>query len=79
MDTNRLAVAKEVIDEYFQQASCGLFNTRNTVGDHMVNIYDDNGIKIDICFGYEYFEIFGLNDREFKELEAYYDSKKVSV
>lgn len=31
-----------------------------------------NGLKIDICFCYGYFEVFGLNNEEFKELNDYY-------
>lgn len=42
-----------------------MFNTRNFVGDHMITIYDSNGVVIDYCPGYEYIEIFGLTDDEF--------------
>ena len=42
-----------------------MFNTRNFAGDHMITIYDSNGVVIDYCPGYEYIEIFGLTDDEF--------------
>ena len=38
----------------------------------MTNIYSGNGLDIDICYGYAYFEVFGLTDDEFAELEEYY-------
>ena len=72
MDTNRLAIAKEVIKEYSMNAPCGIFNSRNIVGDRMKTIYNNNGLVIDICSEYEYLEVFGLSDEEFKELESYY-------
>lgn len=45
-----------------------MFNTRNWVGDSMVNIYDENGIEVDYCYDYEYIEVFGLSEEQFKEL-----------
>lgn len=33
------------------------FNTRNIVGDLMRNIYDCDGISVDICDGWQYLEI----------------------
>lgn len=31
-------------------------------------------LEIDVCYYYSYFEVFGLSDAEFEELEKYYDS-----
>lgn len=42
-----------------------MFDTRNFVGDHMITIYDSNGVVIDYCPDYDYIEIFGLTDDEF--------------
>lgn len=42
-----------------------MFDTRNFVGDHMITIYDSNGVEIDYCPDYDYIEIFGLTDDEF--------------
>ena len=40
----------------------------------MENIYESEDLIIDICYGYAYFEVFGLTDEEFDELENYYES-----
>lgn len=71
---NKIEKAKEIIKENFENAQCGLFNTRNTVGDYMTNIYDNNGLCVDICYNWGYFEVFGLSDTEFSELYKYYES-----
>lgn len=69
---NKLEKAKEIIKKNFRYGDCGLFKYRNVLGDPMHNIYNADGLKIDICFCYSYFEVFGLTDEEFKELEDYY-------
>lgn len=66
---NKLEKAKEIIKKNFRYGDCGLFKSRS---DPMHNIYNADGLKIDICFRYSYFEVFGLTDEEFKELEDYY-------
>ena len=71
----RLERAKNVIDEYLREARCGLFFTRNLVGDYMQTVYEDEEITIEICRGYEYFEVFGLTEIEEKELKKYYERK----
>ena len=63
---------KKIIKENYEDATCGIFDSRNIVGDYMVTIYEDNGLTIDICYNWAYFEVFGLTDEEFKELEQYY-------
>lgn len=45
------------------------FDTRNIVGDYIINIYNEDGVSIDYAPGYEYIEIFGLTDEEYQELE----------
>ena len=72
---SNLDIAKEIIDEYFDIADCGLFNTRNLVGDPMTTVYNANGLTIDVCYHYSYFEVFGLSADEFKQLEKYYNQK----
>lgn len=44
------------------------FNTRNIVGDLVYNVYNENGIRVDYCEGWEYVEIFGLTEKEFQNL-----------
>lgn len=70
---DKLEIAKKIIFKNYSYAKCGIFNTRNLVGDGMTNIYDDDGLIIDVCYYYEYFEVFGLSDDEFDELENYYE------
>ena len=70
---SNLEKAKAVIKGHISDADCGIFNSRNIAGDWMENIYDDGNLVIDICYGWEYFEVFGLTDDEFKKLENYYN------
>ena len=73
---SNLDVAKEIIDQYFSMADCGLFDSRNLVGDSMTTVYDANGLTVDICYSYSYFEVFGLSSDEFKKLREYYNKKQ---
>lgn len=71
---NKLEKAKEIIKNNYRNAECGIFHTRNTLGDPMETIYFDDELQIDICRHFEYFEVFGLEEEEFKELARYYYS-----
>ena len=68
----KLDIAKKIIKEYYTKADCGIYNSRNVVGDPMTNIYNDGELCIDICYYYSYFEVFGLSDTEFQELKFFY-------
>lgn len=68
----RLEAVKNVIDKNYEDAKCGLFFTRNLVGDPMVTIWEEDGVTVDICYDYAYFEVFGLTDKEEKGLMNYY-------
>lgn len=70
---DKLEIAKKIIKEHYNEANCGIFDCRNLVGDTMTNIYDENGLSIDICYGWAYFEVFGLTNEEFTKLEIYYE------
>lgn len=69
---NKLEKAKEIIKDNFKDAECGIFNTRNIIGDRMTLLYDDGKLQIDICYDWQYFEVFGLTDEEFEELAEFY-------
>lgn len=71
---SKLEIAKKIIKENFESADCGLYDTRNIVGDPMVTLYSDDGLIIDICYRYAYFEVFGLSSDEFDELGKFYVS-----
>lgn len=71
---NKLDKVKEIIKENY--VSGGLFFNRNILGDPMVTLYIEDDIVVDICYTYEYFEVFGLTKEEQKELTDYYDNFK---
>ena len=77
MTERKLDIAKRIIKEHLSDADCGIFNCRNNVGDNMTNIYDDGELFIDICYYWSYFEVFGLSDADFIELEKFYDEVKM--
>ena len=68
----RLDFVKKVVETHIDDALHGLFFTRNFVGDRMVHLDRRFGIDIEICYEYEYFEIFGLTDHEQKIIESFY-------
>ena len=74
MNEDKLEIAKKCIAEHWYMARCGIFCTRNSAGDEMSVLYDKDGLRIEICYGWGYFEVFGLTPQEFAELEMYYDS-----
>ena len=72
MEETKLEIAKKIIKENYYEADCGIYDTRNLVGDKMTTIYDKDGLTIDICYAWSYFEVFGLTDEDFEELALYY-------
>lgn len=78
---DKVKKVKEVIrdnfvDEYPICINCGIFNTRNFVGDPMYTIYKEDDVSVDVCSAYSYFEVFGLTKEEFKDVEDYYNRLK---
>lgn len=72
-----IANLKKIIKLFYNPAcKGGLFNSRNVVGDKMTNLYKSKDMQLDICFDFEYFEVFGLTDEEFKDLQNYYSNLK---
>ena len=76
---NDIFEVEKIIKEYYNEASYGLFFNRNNVGDKMINIYNKNGIQIDICYDYGYFEIFGLDSLQKTELTKFYENLKNNI
>lgn len=64
---------KQIIKNLYLQASCGIFKTRNWCGDLTVNIFSGKYFDVDICYQWEYFEVFGTTDEEWDELERLYE------
>jgi len=76
MKTKRLEELEKVkiiIKTNYNIADCGIFNTRNIVGDPMVTVFEGEYFTVDICFGWAYFEIFGANQKEWDLLEKFYE------
>ena len=69
---NKLDIAKKIIKEFYPYTDCGIFNTRNILGDPMMTIYQDDGLTVDICYHYSYFEVFGLSKDDFNKLKNFY-------
>lgn len=70
---SKLDKCKDIIKSHFGAADCGIFNSRNIAGDPMETVYEDDGLQIDICYRYSYFEVFGLSPSEFDSLVEFYD------
>lgn len=70
----KLDIAKRIIRGNYYSHDCGIFNTRNKVGDPMRIIYNGDDLRIEVCDSYAYFEVFGLSKEEFAELRDYYDN-----
>lgn len=70
--TMALDEIKKVIIDNYESADCGLFFSRNVVGDTMVTLYNKGDVTIDICYDYSYFEIFGLTLEEEDEIMSIY-------
>ena len=68
-----LEIAERIIKDKIMYGRCGIFDTENTVGDPMVNLYNNDGLRIDICYYWEYFEVFGLSEEDFRKLYRYYE------
>lgn len=75
-ELTKLDIAKIIISERISSADLGIFNSRNIVGDPMTTVYRGNQLIIDICYPHAYFEVFGLSEKEFEELEAFYAVKR---
>lgn len=70
--TKEVEKVKEIIKNNIEDTMYGIFDCRNIVGDPMETIYDEAGIIIDLCHDYGYFEVFGLTNEEFREVESFY-------
>lgn len=69
----KLEKAKQIVKENAHFGDCGIFDTRNIAGDRMMNLYaGSDGLMIDVCIVWGYFEVFGLTREEFAELKKYY-------
>ena len=63
---------KELIKGNFDRADCGLFDVPNIVGDEMTMMYKGEYLELLICYDHGYFEVFGMTEEEFADLEKCY-------
>ena len=70
---NKLRKAKKIIRQNIEYGDCGLLDHYNLLYDQVCTIYNKNGLTINICDRWSYFEVVGLNDDEFRKLEYYYN------
>ena len=71
--TGRLFRLTECLRGILNDEHNQFFNTPNTAGDPMTEIYENEGIKLLYAEGYEYFEVFGLSEDEFAVLKNWAD------
>lgn len=72
-EKTKLEIAKQIIKKHYHKAMYGLFNSHGWTGDVMYTIYYNEELMINICYDYEYFEVFGLSHIEFANLERFYE------
>lgn len=63
---------KKIIEENITSAMHGIFFTRNIIGDIMTTIYKNGEVQVDICYEWDYFEVFGLTEEEQEDIYIYY-------
>lgn len=73
-----LDYVKDLIKKYYKQADAGLFFTRNIVGDSMDILFEGQFITLEICKYWGYYEVFGCDNQEEKELKKLYGSLSTS-
>lgn len=70
----RLDIAKRYISENIERGTCGLFFTASLCEeDEKATLYKGEGLEILLCYEWEYFEVFGLTQREQTALKKYYE------
>lgn len=67
-----LKKVNELIEENFWRADCGLFDESNIVNDEMFTLFKGEYLELLICCDYGYFEVFGMTEEEFANLEKFY-------
>lgn len=63
---NKIKKLKRFLQENYPNIQA--FNCRGWGGDEMEEVYNDDGIRVLYCDGWNYIEIFGLTDEEFEDL-----------
>ena len=66
---------KKIIEEKIEDYDCGIYDTRNVVGDPMSTLYEGKYIQLGACYYFSYYEVFGTTKKEFKEIEEFYKER----
>lgn len=56
-----------------------IFRTRNIAGDSMANLYTGKYFTLDICYGWQYLELFGTTEDEWKDIIEYCKGLGISI
>lgn len=70
--TEELNKCLDLIKDKYDDAECGMFFSRNDVGDEMETIFSGQFFTLDICYNYAYFEMFGCTEAERNTVECVY-------
>lgn len=63
---------KKIIKQYF--VPHGIFDCPSEdLSDERICIFEEGNVKIFICDEYEYLEVIGLSEEDFKDIENYYN------
>ena len=71
--TGRLFRLTECLRGILNDENNQFFNTPNTAGDPMTEVYENEGIKLLYAEGYGYFEAFGLDESGCEKLKEWAD------
>jgi hypothetical protein len=70
---SELNAVREYLKDNLHQLDCGLFFTRNIIGDPMELTLNGKYIMMWTCWGCGYVEVFGLDSDEQSKLIDWYD------
>ena len=64
----------DLIKEHYDEASAGMFFTRNVVGDRMTVLFKGDNFTLEICYDWGYYELFGCDEAEQDIVEVHYET-----
>jgi hypothetical protein len=47
-----------------------VFNCPSLVGDYRETVYEEDGIEVLVCYYWDYVEVLGISDEEFKAIST---------
>ena len=69
-----ISYVKKLIRKFIKHADSGIYFCRNIVNDKTETLFVGKYIRLDICYDYHYYEVFGLTEDEEERIGAYYYS-----